>query len=116
MLLGSGSLNLGARFLLLALSERAAKAARRKELAESAATNAAAVCTLSLSSEDGTHKTVKARFWLWLSSKNPQHVFKCALLARKRIRAAKAARRKKELAESAATNAAAVPLSPKPRT
>jgi len=35
----------------------------------------------SLLSEHGTHTTVKARFWPWLTSKSPHNVSKCSLLA-----------------------------------
>jgi len=40
------------------------------------------VDTLPLSSQHGTYKTAKARFWLWLSGISP---LSCSLLARKRI-------------------------------
>jgi len=36
-----------------------------------------------LLSEYGTCKTVKARFWPWLSDKSPLNVSSCSLLARK---------------------------------
>ena len=42
------------------------------------------VCAHPLSSECGTCETVKARFWPWLSGKNPQNVFSCPLFARER--------------------------------
>ena len=35
-----------------------------------------------LSSEHGTHKTVKARFWSWLSGKSPQLLLIRSLCAR----------------------------------
>ena len=35
------------------------------------------------SSEYGMYKTVKTRFWPWLSSKRPQHFVMCSLFARK---------------------------------
>ena len=38
-----------------------------------------------LSSEHGTHKTVKARFWLWLFAKSPRNILSCSLFARKRF-------------------------------
>ena len=37
-----------------------------------------------LTSEHGTYKTVKARFWPWFSGKSPQHLLTCSLFARKR--------------------------------
>ena len=37
-----------------------------------------------LSIEFGTYKTVKARFWSWLSGKSPQTLLSCSLSARKR--------------------------------
>ena len=37
-----------------------------------------------VSSEYGTYKTVKARFWSWLAGKSPQNVLSCSLFARKR--------------------------------
>jgi len=41
--------------------------------------------TYPLSSECGTYKTVRARFWLWLSCKSHLNVLSCCLLARKRV-------------------------------
>ena len=37
---------------------------------------------LPLSSECGTHKTVKTRFWPWLSGQSPYNLFSCSRLAR----------------------------------
>ena len=35
--------------------------------------------------ERGTYKTVKARFWSWLSGGSPQNLSNCSLFARKRM-------------------------------
>jgi len=37
------------------------------------------------SSEYATHKTVKARFWPWISGKGPYNISSCPLFARKRL-------------------------------
>jgi len=39
---------------------------------------------LPLSSESGTYKTVKTRFWPWLSGQSPLNLLSCSLLARHR--------------------------------
>ena len=40
---------------------------------------------IPLSSECGTSKTAKARFWPWISGKSPLNVLRCCLFARKRL-------------------------------
>ena len=42
--------------------------------------------THPLPSEYGTYKTVKARFWSWLSGEGPRHISRCSLFARKQSR------------------------------
>jgi len=67
---------------------------------DSMTSHADGVLILPLLSECGTHETVRARFWPWLSDRSPQNRVRCSWLARKRLLGASHERERQHQTES----------------